>query len=245
MTAGPQACSAARPPTAADILPAARDFVVQVLGQGRVLARIYPGVMHFLLFWGMTVQVLGTAVYLMQMQLFVPFVELSFPRGSGYLAFELTMDLAGAAVLAGVLMAAVRRWLLRPKTLETRWDDAYALALLSLLPAFGFSTEALRFVSVSPAWEVWSPAGHLLLRANGDGAWFGWPNSPALEALRDEWFEAPTPEAQKAIGRRIQAQFWQDLPYWPIGQYFVSSAWRTSLTGVLKGMVLPLNVRRV
>ncbi len=89
-----------------------------------------------------------------------------------------------------------------------------------------------------------SPAGHLLLRANGDGAWFGWPTSAALEALRDEWFEAPTPEAQKAIGRRIQAQFWQDLPYWPIGQYFVSSAWRRSLTGVLKGMVLPLNVRR-
>jgi peptide/nickel transport system substrate-binding protein len=90
-----------------------------------------------------------------------------------------------------------------------------------------------------------SPAGHLLLRANGDGAWFGWPSSAALEALRDEWFEAPAPEAQRAIGRRIQAQFWQDLPYWPIGQYFVSSAWRRSITGVLKGMVLPLNVRRV
>ena len=90
-----------------------------------------------------------------------------------------------------------------------------------------------------------SPAGHLLLRANGDGAWFGWPTSPALEALRDEWFDAPTLEAQKAIGRRIQAQFWQDLPYWPIGQYFESSAWRKSLTGVLKGIALPLNVRRV
>ena len=89
-----------------------------------------------------------------------------------------------------------------------------------------------------------APASYNAVRGNGDGAWFGWPTSEPLEALRDEWFEAPTLEAQKAIGRRIQAQFWQDLPYWPIGQYFVSSAWRRSLTGVLKGMVLPLNVRR-
>jgi peptide/nickel transport system substrate-binding protein len=91
--------------------------------------------------------------------------------------------------------------------------------------------------------DLMNPGAHLLLRGNGEGAWFGWPTSPALEALRDEWFDAPA-EAQAALGRRIQAQFWQDVPYWPLGQYFTSSAWRRSLTGVLKGMVLPLNVRR-
>jgi peptide/nickel transport system substrate-binding protein len=93
--------------------------------------------------------------------------------------------------------------------------------------------------------DLMNPGAHLLLRGNGDGAWFGWPTSPGLEALRDEWFDAPTAEAQVALGRKIQAQFWQDVPYWPLGQYFVSSAWRRSITGVLKGMVLPLNVRRV
>jgi peptide/nickel transport system substrate-binding protein len=92
--------------------------------------------------------------------------------------------------------------------------------------------------------DLMNPGAHLLLRGNGEGAWFGWPESPALEALRDEWFDTPA-EAQGALGRRIQAQFWQDVPYWPLGQYFTSSAWRRSLTGVMKGMVLPLNVRRV
>ena len=92
--------------------------------------------------------------------------------------------------------------------------------------------------------DLMNPGAHLLLRGNGEDAWFGWPDSPALEALRDEWFDAPDAEAQAVLGRRIQAQFWQDVPYWPLGQYFVSSAWRRSLTGVLKGMVLPLNVRR-
>jgi len=92
--------------------------------------------------------------------------------------------------------------------------------------------------------DLMNPGANLLLRGNGDGAWFGWPTSPALEALRDEWFDAPA-EAQAELGRRIQRQFWLDVPYWPLGQYFVSSAWRRSITGVLKGMVLPLNVRRV
>ncbi|WP_144185089.1 ABC transporter substrate-binding protein [Elioraea rosea] len=92
--------------------------------------------------------------------------------------------------------------------------------------------------------DLMNPGAHLLLRGNGEDAWFGWPTSPELEALREEWFDAPDAEAQALLGRRIQARFWQDVPYWPLGQYFVSSAWRRSLTGVLKGMVLPLNVRR-
>jgi len=50
-----------------------KEFFVQVLGQARVLKKAYPGLMHFLIFWGMVVQVLGTAINLMQMKLFTPF----------------------------------------------------------------------------------------------------------------------------------------------------------------------------
>lgn len=92
--------------------------------------------------------------------------------------------------------------------------------------------------------DLANPGQHPLLRANGRQAWFGWPTSPALEALRDEWLEAGPLPAQQAIARRIQAQFWQDLPFIPLGQYFIDSAWRRSITGVLKGMALPINVRR-
>jgi peptide/nickel transport system substrate-binding protein len=34
--------------------------------------------------------------------------------------------------------------------------------------------------------ELMTPAGHLLLRGNGRDAWFGWPDAPKLEALRDQ-----------------------------------------------------------
>jgi peptide/nickel transport system substrate-binding protein len=89
-----------------------------------------------------------------------------------------------------------------------------------------------------------NPGVHPLLRANGRGAWFGWPTSPALEAAREEWLAAPDLDAQKAVARRLQAAFFQDLPFIPLGQYFIDAAWRRNLVGVQRGLTLPLNVRR-
>lgn len=144
-----------------DLRPRLRDFFVHAIAQVRVLKKVYPGVMHFLIFWGMTIQVLGTAINLMQMQLFIPFVELTFPRGEAYLIYELVMDIAGLAILAGVAMALIRRIALRPKTLESRWDDYYALILLTLIPIAGFSLEGTRLLAAAPPWANWSPIGSL------------------------------------------------------------------------------------
>ena len=151
-------------------LPRLRDFIVHAVGQVRIYKKIYPGIMHGLIFWGVTIQVLGTVINLMQMQLFIPFVELPFPRGTAYLGFEFIMDLAGLAILLGVAMAAIRRFGLRPKTLETRWDDIFALVVLGLIPIFGFTLEATRLISTSPAWAEWSPIGSWvasLMKASG------------------------------------------------------------------------------
>ncbi|MDB5370505.1 MAG: transporter substrate-binding protein [Roseomonas sp.] len=92
--------------------------------------------------------------------------------------------------------------------------------------------------------EFSTPAGHLLLRANGADAWFGWPDSPKLEELRDAYFDAPDLDTQKRIARDMQAQAFQDVPYIPLGQYFVDSAYRKGLTDIRKGIPIPLNVRR-
>ena len=142
--------------------PAIKEFVINILAQVRVWRKGYAGIMHALIFWGVTIQVIGTAINLMQMQLFIPFVELPFPRNLGYLTYEVVMDLAGVAILIGVLMAAFRRGVLRPKTLETRWDDTYALILLLLIPLAGFTLESLRLISADPAWARWSPVGSFL-----------------------------------------------------------------------------------
>jgi peptide/nickel transport system substrate-binding protein len=89
-----------------------------------------------------------------------------------------------------------------------------------------------------------SPAGHLGLRGNGTNGWIGWPDSPALEQLRDAWFDAPDLAAQQAIGRRIQAQAMQDVPMIPLGQYFLATAHRRNVTGMLGGLPMFWNVRK-
>jgi ABC-type transport system substrate-binding protein len=70
------------------------------------------------------------------------------------------------------------------------------------------------------------------LRANGEGAWFGWPTVPALEAARLAWFDAPELADQRVIANTIQRAVFEEAPYLPSGQYF-SSAWRRGLTGVI------------
>ena len=144
------------------LYPRLWDLFVNTILQVRIWDKAYPGLMHVLIFGGVTIQVLGTIVNLTQMQLFIPLLELPFPRGTGYLIFELVMDFAGLAILIGVGMALFRRLVLRPKTLESSWDDYYALTMLALIPLVGFAVEGTRFISTSPAWAAWSPVGNLV-----------------------------------------------------------------------------------
>ncbi len=138
-----------------------KDFILHILGQVRVYKRLYPGIMHGLIFWGATLLVLGHLISLMQMQLFIPLVELSFPRGAMYLLSELIGDIAGAILLAGLLMAAFRRLVIRPKYLTSQWDDYYAIILLSLIAILGYINEGVRITTTSPAWSNWTPIGNL------------------------------------------------------------------------------------
>ncbi|RVT91633.1 ABC transporter substrate-binding protein [Rhodovarius crocodyli] len=92
--------------------------------------------------------------------------------------------------------------------------------------------------------DLANPGGHPLLRGNGRDAWFGWPNSERMEALRDEWFDAPDLAARQAIGRRIQATFFEEVPYWPLGQFYGASGYRRGLKIGRRGLSIPLNITR-
>jgi peptide/nickel transport system substrate-binding protein len=99
-------------------------------------------------------------------------------------------------------------------------------------------------IALFSATEFSTPAGNVLLRGNGNDAWFGWPTAPRLEALRADWFDAATLPEQQRIAAQIQEAFFQDVPYIPLGQYLASTAYRRDLTDIRRGIVLPLNVRR-
>jgi peptide/nickel transport system substrate-binding protein len=91
-----------------------------------------------------------------------------------------------------------------------------------------------------------NPVGHVFLRGMGDapGAAPGWPSSPRIEELRQQWLDAPDMAARKSLARDLQSQALIDVPYVPVGQVLGATAYRTNLTGVLDGFVLFWNVRK-
>ena len=80
---------------------------------------------------------------------------------------------------------------------------------------------------------------------SGPAAWFGWPNMPRMEELREAWLNAPTVEEQRRIVREMQMQSWQDVPYAPLGQFFQPAAYKKNLTDVQVGWPVFHGVRRV
>lgn len=70
------------------------------------------------------------------------------------------------------------------------------------------------------------------------------PN-PAMEALRDGWFDAPDLPAQQGIAAKMQVTAFEDPPFIPLGQYFIPYAYRTGLSGFVPAPITALwNVRR-
>ncbi|MBV8426460.1 MAG: ABC transporter substrate-binding protein [Hyphomicrobiales bacterium] len=92
--------------------------------------------------------------------------------------------------------------------------------------------------------DMLNPAGHLSLRANGDNAWFGWPNDPKIEELRNRWFAAPDQQAQQKIAAELQQEVFTDVPYVPLGQYLQATAFNTRLSGVPNGFAIFWNVQK-
>ncbi|MDJ0389593.1 ABC transporter substrate-binding protein [Roseomonas sp. E05] len=82
-----------------------------------------------------------------------------------------------------------------------------------------------------------NPAAYLGLRANGEKAWFGWPDSPAVEAGISEWYASATLEEEKAIAARINAAALADVVFVPTGFFLAKQAWRREVQGVVTAPV--------
>lgn len=90
-----------------------------------------------------------------------------------------------------------------------------------------------------------NPVGHAFIRGNGKDALYGWPTSPKLEALRDQWIDAPDVPSRKKIAEEMQVQAFEDVPYVPLGQYFAATTHKKEVIGILNGFVKFWNVKRV
>lgn len=89
--------------------------------------------------------------------------------------------------------------------------------------------------------DVVNPVANMSVGGRGkNGGWFGWAEDAKLEAMRDAFARASSPEEQKKIAEDIQKETYDQVIYIPLGQYLIPSAWRKSLTGVLDGPATPV-----
>jgi peptide/nickel transport system substrate-binding protein len=73
------------------------------------------------------------------------------------------------------------------------------------------------------------------LRANGDRAFFGWPDIPQVEAEISAWYDAGTFDEEKAIARRLNKAAFDNAIYAPLGVWMQYQAWRLNVAGVQPG----------
>jgi peptide/nickel transport system substrate-binding protein len=79
--------------------------------------------------------------------------------------------------------------------------------------------------------DTLDPSTNVMLRANGEGAWFGWPKDDKLEELRTQWLKASDSEARQEIADKMQERAFEVVPYVPTGQFFVKTAFRKNIKG--------------
>ncbi len=89
-----------------------------------------------------------------------------------------------------------------------------------------------------------SPAAMSAGRGNGRAAWFGWPTMPKMEALRDQWFEAPDLAAQKKLVDEMQMHAWEQVPYVNLGSYVGVTGYHSYLKGMRDGFPQMYGIQR-
>jgi peptide/nickel transport system substrate-binding protein len=79
-----------------------------------------------------------------------------------------------------------------------------------------------------------NPAPYTALTATGPTAWYGWPNSDAVQAKTAEWFAAPDLAAEKLAIEGLNMAAMEDVVYIPTGFFKFYQAWRSNLSGIIK-----------
>jgi nitrate reductase gamma subunit len=134
-----------------------RSLLLYGLGQRRILAQAYPGLMHGLIFYGFVAFFIATSLVGIQMDL-----DLLILQGDFYLWFELIVNAFTLLFLIGLALAAYRRYVTRPDRLNIDPTDSYILGSLAFIALTGLALEVMRLRAQQPAWAEWSWLGNAL-----------------------------------------------------------------------------------
>ncbi len=140
-----------------------RRLIIHALAQRRTTRDASAGIFHTLIYTGFIILTLATTVVFIHQDFGLPIM-----RGKFYLYFQsFIVDVFGALTLIGILIAAARRLIQKPKKLVFTDEAAMILAVIFLIAVTGFLIEGWRIAATSDPWGHWSPFGYLIARASG------------------------------------------------------------------------------
>lgn len=96
------------------------------------------------------------------------------------------------------------------------------------------------FHTYAIAADILNPIAANFTVANGDKAWFGWPNDPEMEKLRDTYSKETDPAKSKALAAAVQSRALETAQYAWLGQWYGPGAARSNVVGWLKAPVTVL-----
>jgi peptide/nickel transport system substrate-binding protein len=91
------------------------------------------------------------------------------------------------------------------------------------------------FPAGAPAPEFVDPMLSNTTRSNGASAWFGWPDDPRIETAYDAWIDASDDATRHKLAEDYQRAAFDSVPVITCGTYRPKAAWRSNLTGLVKG----------
>ena len=139
-----------------------RRLLQYALVQSRTAASVYPGLFHGMIFFGFLVLTAATTIVMLDFD-----AGIHIMHGPLYLYFQsFTVDIFGALVLVGIVLAAVRRYLQRPKQLVYTRDAGRILCVLSIIIVTGFLVHGWRIAATADPWAAWSPVSNLVAKAS-------------------------------------------------------------------------------
>src|SRR4030043_1864099 len=148
------------------------DFIVVGFIDGlfhrRFFREAYPGIMHFLLFAGAGILLIGTGLDVVDHYVY------HFISGNVYLGLGFALDMGGVFMLVGAIMAVVRRYIQKPEGLYTVLDIGVVVSLIFVVVITGYFIEGFRMLIATPGsltqpefyshpeWSQWSFGGYFI-----------------------------------------------------------------------------------
>jgi Fe-S oxidoreductase/nitrate reductase gamma subunit len=140
-----------------------KTLLAVTFGHIRFWKELYPGTMHFLIFWGAILIFLGKIV-----RLFSYPVGLTNPPQDIFKYASFVSEVGGLLIIIGGCMAIYRRYIVKPSRLETKSTNTLIYSWGAVLLMTGYFIKGYRIAiigsGVVPDWLSWAPVSYFISR---------------------------------------------------------------------------------